>query len=183
MARFRFALRMTVAERLAPFNLRPDTIAAASQMASDQRTDRHIVAMETVLSHAEHVLRMMDARYERVMGLLVLTSERILFYPRKGQDCSFSVSLTDVSSLEAGTRKVMGTVHIRTEDAQYTVDQILGTQGEMLVADADRVRRGWSETTSRDPVQLLTELRALRDAGVIDAAEFEVRKAELWKDI
>jgi hypothetical protein len=69
----------SVSERLAPYNLRPDVVEAAAAMASDQRSDVHVARLESSLTDSETVLRMMDGRYAREMGLLVLTSERILF--------------------------------------------------------------------------------------------------------
>jgi hypothetical protein len=62
---------------LARYNLRPDVVAAAAAMASDQRSDIHVARLESSLTDSETVLRMMDGRHEREMGLLVLTSKRI----------------------------------------------------------------------------------------------------------
>ena len=75
--------RITVRERLAPYNLRPDVLDAAAAMASDQRSDVYVARLG-LLPASETVLRMMDGRYAGAMGLFVLTSERILFRPRRG---------------------------------------------------------------------------------------------------
>jgi hypothetical protein len=45
------------------------------------------------LTDSKTVLPMMDRRYARAMGLLVLTSERILFRARRSTGPSFSVPL------------------------------------------------------------------------------------------
>jgi hypothetical protein len=117
------------------------------------------------------------------MGLLVLTSERILFRSRRGAGPSaFSVPLGDVLVVEGSTRRVSGTVRVTTYNGTLTVDQILGRQGEMLADDAREAIRGETRP-KRDPLQVLAELRALRDSGMISAAEFEIRKSAIWRDI
>ena len=107
------------------------------------------------------------------MGLLVLTSERILFRSRRRTGPNFSVPLEEVVAIEAYTRRGTGTVRVITPYGSLTVDQILGRQGEMLGNDARATIRGeaWPD---RDPLRLLAELRALRASGVISAAEFEI---------
>jgi hypothetical protein len=181
MSWFRW-LRPSVRERLAPYDLRPDVLEAAAAMASDQRSDVYVARLQSSLSESERVLRMMDGRYAGEMGLLVLTSERILFRSRRSPEPAFSMPLQDVFAIEAYTRKVSGTVRVTTADGTITVDQILGTQGEMLADEAREAIRGQSQP-DRDPLEVLAELRALRDSGMISAAEFEIRKSALWRDI
>ena len=183
MSWFRWLRPTSVRERLAPYNLRPDVLAAAAVMASDQRSDVHVARLESSLTDSETVLRMMDGRYAGEMGLLVLTSERILFRSRRSTRlAAFSVPLQEVLTIEGFTRRVSGTVRVTTADGTLTVDQILGTQGEMLADDAQEAIRG-EPRPNRDPLQVLAELRALRDSGMISAAEFEIRKSAIWRDI
>jgi hypothetical protein len=175
-------LRPSVRERLAPYDLRPDLLDAAAAMASDQRSDVYVARLQSSLTDSETVLRMMDGRYDGSMGLFVLTSERILFRSRRSTGQSFSVPLRDVLAIEAATRRVSGTVRITTADGSLTVDQILGTQGEMLADEAREAIRG-EPRHKRDPLEVLAELRALRDSGMISATEFEIRKSAIWRDI
>ncbi len=175
-------LRPSVRQRLAPYDLRPDVLDAAAAMASDQRSDVYVARLQSSLTHSETVLRMMDARYAGAMGLLVLTSERILFRGRRRTEPSFSIPLREVLAIEAATRRMSGTVRVTTTDGSLTVDQILGTQGEMLADDAREAIRG-EPRSQRDPLEILAELRALRDSGMISAAEFEIRKSAIWRDI
>ena len=158
----------SVGERLARYNLRPDLVAAAAAMASDQRSDVHVVRLESSLTDSETVLRMMDGRYAREMG--------------PAGPSAFSVPLRDVLVVEGSTRRVSGTVRVTTYNGTLTVDQILGRQGEMLADDARDAIRGETRP-KRDPLQVLAELRALRDSGMISAAEFEIRKSAIWRDI
>jgi hypothetical protein len=181
MSWFRW-LRPSVRERLAQYNLRPDVLDAAAAMASDQRSDVYVARLQSSLTESETVLRIMDGRYAGEMGLFVLTSERILFRSRRSPEPAFSMPLGDVVAIEAYTRKVSGTVRVTTADGTITVDHILGTQGEMLADEAREAIHGQSRP-ERDPLQILAELRALRDSGMISAAEFEIRKSALWRDI
>ncbi|MBA3528831.1 MAG: SHOCT domain-containing protein [Propionibacteriaceae bacterium] len=170
----------TTVERLAPFELRADVVAAAHAMVSDRRTDPQIVQLEPSLSESETVLRMMDGRHRGARGLLVLTDQRVFFRSRHSDGpVAFNVRLTEIDSIEGSTHKVVGTVRITSADGQLVVDNILGTQGEMLAEEARDARR-WVSTRRRDPLEVLSELRALRDIGAITADEFETRKSELW---
>jgi hypothetical protein len=182
MSWFRWLRPPSVEERLARYNLRPDVVAAAAAMASDQRSDIHVARLQSSLTPTETVLRMMDGRFQHEMGMFVLTSERILFRSRRSTEPAFSVPLSEVVAIEAATRRLAGTVRVTTADGSVTVDQILGTQGEMLAEEAREAMRGESRP-ARDPLEVLAELRALRDSGMISAAEYEIRKSALWRDI
>ena len=171
-----------VRERLASYHMRSDLLDAAAAMASDQRSDIYVVRLESSLTDSETVLRMMDGRHARVMGLLVLTSERILFRSRRRTGRNFSVPLEEVLAVEAFTRWGTGTVCVITPYGSLTVDQILGRQGEMLADDALAIVRG-EPLPDRDPLRRLAALRALRESGEISAAEFEIRKSAIWRDI
>ena len=182
MSWFRW-FRPNVRERLAPYHLRPDVLAAASAMASDQRSDVYVAQLESSLTDSETVLRIMVGSHAREMGLLVLTSERVLFRSRRSRGTTaFSVLLHDIVAIEAYTRKLSGTVRLTTRAGSLIIDQLLGTQGEMLANEAQEAIRG-GPRPERDPLDVLAELRALRDSGVISASEFEIRKSAIWRDI
>ena len=175
--------RLTAAQRLAPFELRADVVAAAQAMVSDRRSDPQIVRLRSSLTETETVVRMMDGRHCGARGLLVLTNERVFFRPRQSDGpVAFSVRLSDADNIEGSTHKVVGSVRITSADGHYVVDKILGTQGEILAAEA-RDARLWSAARQRDPLEVLVELRALRDVGAITAEEFDLRKSELWGGI
>ncbi len=179
----RWFRKRTTAERLAPFELRADVIAAAQAMVSDRRTDPQIVQVESSLNETETVLRMVDGRHRGEPGLLVLTDLRVFFRSRRSDGpVAFSVRLSEVDSVEGSTHKVVGTVRVTSADGHFVVNNILGTQGEMLADEANDALRG-GFTRQRDPLEALSELRALRDSGEITANEFEARKSELWGGI
>jgi hypothetical protein len=120
MSWFRWLRPPSVPERLAPYGLRPDVVEAAAVMASDQRSDVHVARLESSLSDSETVLRMMDGRYAGEMGLLVLTSERILFRLRRSTGpTALSVPLGEVLAIEGSTRRFSGTVRVTTLDGTF----------------------------------------------------------------
>jgi hypothetical protein len=173
----------TTAERLAPFGLRDDTIAAAEAMVSDRRTDPQIAALESSLTDAETVLRMMDGRYKGERGLLVLTDRRVFFRSRRSNGpVVFSVRLVDVDAIDGSTHKAVGAVRVTSADGVVVVDDILGIQGELLAANASDAIHG-EPRSARDPLTDLAELRALRDSGLITTDDYEARKAALWGQI
>ena len=168
-----------VRERLASYHLRSDVLDAAAAMASDQRSDIYVVRLEAALTDSETVLRMMDGRHARVMGLLVLTSERILFRSRRRTGPNFSVPLEEVRAIQAYTRRGTGTVRVITPYDSLTVDQILGRQGEMLANDArDHVGRTSAGPrpapaigrTPRTTQQRRDQRRRVRDPQIRDLA-------------
>jgi hypothetical protein len=180
---FDWIRRSTPRERLAALNLRPDTLEAAAKMASDPRSDRYVGELGSSLRDSETVLRIMDAHHDGQLGLLVLTSERIFFRGRRRSGAlAFSVPLGAVMTIEAVTSRLLGTVRITTADRSLIADQILGTQGEMLATEAREATQSGSRA-GRDPLEVLAELRALRDGGGISDTEFEIRKSELWRQI
>jgi hypothetical protein len=87
---------------------------------------------------------MMDGWYAREMGLLVLTSERILFPSRRSTGPTvLSVPLGELFAIEGSTRRISGTVlRVTTSSGTLTVDQILGAQGGMLAEEAREAIRG-----------------------------------------
>lgn len=184
MADFRsFFRRLTTAERLESYNLRPDVLKAAQTMVTDQRTDHQIGAVGASLTATETVLRMMEGRHVSDRGLLVLTDQRVFWRSRQREGTvAFSVPLAEIETIEGSTRRVIGTVRLTSPDGTFVVDDILGNQGESLAEEARQAIAGTS-TDKPDAVQELLRLRTMRDSGSISAADFEARKRELWDGI
>ncbi len=175
--------RQSAGHRLDRHDLRPDLRAAAAQMVTDARSDPFVIGLEPLLGESETVLRLLEGRHDHEMGLLVLTSERLFFRANKNSArAGFDLRLTAVAGVEAYTERTSGGLRVRTMDAVHVVDQILGTQGDALAASV-QASAGLPPAEVRDPIQLLAELRALRDAGAISPEEFEIRKAALWDEL
>jgi hypothetical protein len=140
-----------------------------------------VVRLESSLTDSETVLRMMDGRHPAVMGLLVLTSERILFGSRRRTGPNFSVPLEEVRAIEAYTRRGTGTVRVITPYGSLNVDQILGRQGRCSSMTPKQLSA--ANPARPGPAPAITELRAPRDSVAISAAEFEIRKSAIRRDI
>jgi Short C-terminal domain len=168
-------------ERLASYQLRSDVLEAAAAMVSDQRSDIYVVRLESALSDAEIVLRMMDGRHAGVMGLLVLTSERILFRSRRRSGPNFSAA--GGGCCDRGLHP-LGYRHCPRHHTRWQLDGRPDPRqaGEMLGDDAQATVLG-EPLPGRGPLRLLAELRALRESGAISAAEFEMRKSAIGRDI
>src|SRR4029453_12159462 len=110
----------SVRERLASYRLRSDVLDAAAAMASDQRSDIYIVRLESALTDSETVLRMMDGRDARGMGLLVLPTDPLRFRSRRRPGPNFSVPLEEILAIEAYTRWGPGTVRVITPYGRLT---------------------------------------------------------------
>ena len=169
--------------RLEGYELRPDLLAAASQMVTDARSDAFVIELGGLLSETETVLRVLEGRHLGEMGLLALTSDRVFFRSnRRVGRPDFDVALAAIAQIEATSERSVGRVQIRTMDAILAVDQILGNQGDALAA-AVLAATGGQPAPGRDPIEVLAELRALRDGGAITPEEFEIRKAALWHEL
>ena len=171
-----------VRERLASYHLRSDVLDAAAAMVSDQRSDIYVVRLESSLTDSETVLRMMDGRHARVMGLLVLTSERILFRSRRRTGPNFSVPLEEILAIEAYTRRGTGTVCVITPYGSLTVDQILGRQGRCSPMTPERPSAA-NLCQSRTRSGYWQSSAHCATAARSNAAEFEVRKSAIWRDV
>jgi hypothetical protein len=138
-----------------------------------------VVRLESSLTDSETVLRMMDGRHPAVMGLLVLTSERILFGSRRRTGPNFSVPLEEVRAIEAYTRRGTGTVRVITPYGSLNVGQILGRQGRCSSMTPKQLSaanpcqtgtRSGDYRTPRTARQRRDQRRRVRDPQVRDPA-------------
>ena len=142
--------------------------------------------MAALLSESEGVVALVEGRHTGATGLLVLTSRRMLFAPKAAdRKTPTSIELTDVVAISSHMRRGLGVLEVQTAAGSVVVDQILGNQAEMLTRS---VRQGMAPPPDgpaehRDPLEELTQLRALHRAGAISDAEFQIRKHELFGQI
>lgn len=186
----------SLGDRLRKWGVREDLVIAAENTAFGRQGDRGLADLAERLTDDERVVRLMEARYGKAVGVLTLTSRRLIFLTLGGlKNSETQIDLADVIHTAWEQRRGMGTVKITTRDQEEPTvfDQILGTQAEWLCADIgaakdpDRAPAPPStpETGAAptDPLKLLAELRAVHDAGLIDDDEYERRKAELIKKL
>jgi Short C-terminal domain len=176
----------TLSERLRRLGVREDVIAAADRTAFGRQADRGLPDMAAMLSDAEGVIQLVEARYARATGLFVLTSRRLLFAPKATDRATpTTVELGDVQSVDWRMHRGLGVVELTIPSGKLVVDQILGNQAETLTASIRRAMNPPPDgpAAHRDPLDELAELRALHQAGMIGDAEFQARKQQLFGQI
>jgi len=176
----------TLAERLRNSGVRDDVIRAAERTAFGRQADRGLYALGDLLTDSEGVIALVEGRCAKTVGLLVLTSRRLLFVPTDAsRSTTIVIDLPDIESNGWHKHRGMGVVEVETGSEKLIVDQILGTQAETLTRSLEQAKQPPPDGPAkhRDPLDQLAELRALHDAGAIGDAEFMARKHELFGQI
>jgi len=171
--------RPPLAERLRAAGIREDLSEAAERTAFGRPCDDEIFALPVLLNDDEAVQQLLDGRYRKMVGLLVLTTQRIVFVAKSsGPRASLTLDRAALRSATSRTHRMLSALTLTTEGGDHVVDQILGTQAETFAANALRPPVPDSAPTA-DPLVELGELRALHQAGAIDDAEYQIRKRRL----
>ena len=171
----------TLAEQLQAAGVRADLVRAVSQTAFGRQTDRDLMVLAGLLDDDEAVIRLMEGRLHRSIGLLTLTSRRLMFLPR-GAGTPTEIALAAVHAAVATQQRGMGRLVLTTDGGELVIDQILGIQAGWMSDDISGSGRtpGAVPPPTRDPLEELAELRALHASGVVDDREYELRKRELF---
>jgi len=176
----------TLTERLRSQGVREDVVQAAERAAFGRQSDQGLPAMATQLTESEGVVMIVEARHLGPTGLLVLTSRRLLFAPKAAdRRTPTTVELPDVINVSWRMHRGLGVLEVQTDSGAFVVDQILGNQAETL---GKSMQQGMAPPPDgpaehRDPLEELTQLRALHRAGAISDSEFQIRKHELFGQI
>jgi len=176
----------TLTERLRNWGVREDVIQAAERTAFARQSDRDVPAMAALLTEAEGVVTIVEGRLAGPTGLLVLTTRRLLFAPNAAaRSGSTSVDLADVIAVSWRKHRGLGVLEVQTASGSVAIDQILGNQAEMLAKSVQQAMAPPPDGPAghRDPLEELSQLRALHRAGAISDAEFQIRKHELFGQI
>ena len=176
----------TLAERLRGQGVREDVVLAAQRTVFSRQSDRDLPAMATLLNDAEGVIQLVEGRNARAIGLLVLTSRRLLFVPKAAdRSTATAVDLPDVISVDWRKHRGMGVLDVATRSGSLLVDQILGNQAETLTTNMRLAMNPPPDGPAghRDPLEELAALRVLHQAGAIGDAEFQIRKQQLFGQI
>jgi len=134
-------------ERLADLELRPDLARAALDMAADPRSERELLELERSLLQSESVVMVVEGRHRRQLGMLALTTERVLFRPHgatAGRDSS--VPLAEISAADSEVGSMTGRVVLACTGSAFQVDKVLGLLAPRF---ADAVRRQLTEPLTR----------------------------------
>jgi len=175
---------MPPTQRLARLNVRPDLARAAARMVSDERSDADVKQLQSELNRSESVVALIEGRHRRHLGLLALTSERVLFRRHgcaPGDIVSFPIA--EIWSVEEDVGSMTSRVRLRITDSTLDVDKILGQQGREF-ADAVRSQvKAPGPLPERDVLAELGELRARRAAGTINEGVYRAEKARLVDEL
>ncbi len=174
----------TSAQRLAALQLRPDLADAASRMPTDERTDPELQQLGGCLRDSESVIAVVEGRSARQLGLLALTTERVVFRPHGSMSGTpVTILLSDISTVDDEAGSMTGRVLLRSTDSIVEIDKILGAGAAQF---ADATRRQLVDPVApavHDPIQELLDLRARRAAGTITESDYQDARSRLLDEL
>ena len=113
----------TLTERLRAQGVREDLVLAADRTAFGRQTDVGIPAAGALLGDDEAVLALVEGRYAGAMGLLLLTSRRLLFAPARGdRETPTTVPLTQIQAVTARSHRGLGVLDVTAGGAPDAPD-------------------------------------------------------------
>nr|WP_313314604.1 PH domain-containing protein [Dietzia maris] len=143
--------------------------------------------LATILTPTEHVVALAIGTYEKTMGALVLTTERLVFFDQtlKAQRIE-EFSLDAIQSLGVSKKMTGETINIAISGRNAEITNIFHGEGEALVA-AFREVRNMRTAPPAQPVAApalavadqIRQLADLHQAGILTDDEFAAKKAEL----
>jgi len=153
-----------------------------------RQSDAEVAALQRGLNADESVIALVEGRHERRLGLLALTTERILFRAHRSAPRELIVfDLAAIRSVQARSRGLTSTVSVqvlesvgesRTEST-FEVDKVLGLQGSEFGEAVGSQLATPGPRPESDPLQELSDLRARRAAGTVQNPEYEAEKTRL----
>lgn len=182
----------TPQERVDDLHLRPDLARATVALVGDERIDIQVLRLERLLEPDESVLMLVEARHRRQLGLLMLSTRRVLFRPHgEGFPVLSALPLAELSDPESRTGSMTGRLVLRSPDAVLEVDKMLGELADQFAAAVRRQQLTARQQAAaeaagappRDPLAELVELRSRYVAGDITSADYEAAKARLVPEI
>jgi hypothetical protein len=179
---FKWPGRPPLAERLRAAGIREDLIEAAERTAFGRQCEDELFVLPVLLNDDEIVQQLLEGRYGKAVGLLILTTQRIVFVAKaSGTSAALVVDRADLLSAAGYTHRLLGSLTLTTPTGDHVIDQILGTQAETFAENA--LRPPAPDSSATDPLVELGELRALHQAGAIGDAEYQIHKRRLFDQI
>ncbi len=96
--------------RLRSLRVRDDIVQAAEKAAFGRQGDRDLPALESLLDADERVLQLLEGRHRTGLGLLVLTTNRVVFAPAGGSAAPTVLNRVDIQSSESRMHRGLGVV-------------------------------------------------------------------------
>lgn len=163
---------------------RPDIADAVNRMPKNIAVAGLIKKLPSEIRDDENVLEIANGTYSDKPALLVLTDKRILFvgkwmFETKSED----FPLARVSSVELKSGMMMSEIVIYTSNQEARIKHLTKPEAKSFVEKArTAVAAGGAPTAApaaSDPADQLVKLKALHDAGILNAAEYEQKRQEL----
>lgn len=139
----------------------------------------------TILTPTEHVVSIAIGLYEKTIGALVLTTERLVFFDQqyKAQDIQ-EFALDAIQSLGVSKRRTGETINIAISGRTAEITNVRHGEGDALVAAFREVRDMRRAPAVQVPAQstIADQIRQLADlhqTGILTDDEFAAKKTEL----
>jgi hypothetical protein len=158
---------------------------AVSRLNSTFAMARELRELPGMLRDGERVVELAGGRFGKGMGLLALTSQRLVFVfsgPITRQSHDFP--LTQLTSVNWQSGLMFGQIVITVAGAANVIDKVERRDGRRLVDAARSAEHTQPSVTvvqpgPSDAAAALRTLASLRDSGAITETEFYDKKKEL----
>lgn len=161
---------------------------AVARLSKASRTfgKAEIGRLGTILTPTEHVITLAVGTFEKTMGALILTTERLVFFDQTLMTQKIEeFNLDAIQSLGVEKKRTGETIGIAISGRKAEITNIHHGEGEALVAAFREVRGARSAASSApaafepDAMDQLRKLGDLHQAGILTDDEFASKKAEL----
>lgn len=147
--------------------------------------------LATILTPTEHVVALAIGTFEKTMGALVLTTERVVFFDQawKSQELE-EFNIDAIQALGVSKKRTGETINIAISGRHAEITSVHHGEGEAFVAAFREVRDLRAAAAAPVPVQVplpaepdaidqLRKLGELHQAGILTDEEFASTKAEI----
>jgi hypothetical protein len=148
---------------------------------------KEVKHLHNIIRSTERVVELGQGNLSGKMGLVVLTTERLLFFERSmmGNESSQEFALTAIQALSVSKKMTGERIEVAHSGTKAEITNMQHGQADSITRAFHQLRR--QELTPpppgvavpADPIEQLQKLAQLRDQGILTAAEFEAKKAEL----
>lgn len=145
--------------------------------------------LASILTPREHVVAIAVGTYEKVLGALILTTDRLVFFDRSlASQTIEEFYLEAIQSLGTNQRMTGETISISTSGRKAEITGVHHGEGEALASAFRELRHDRSSAAAstaqarpveNDVMDQIRKLGELHDSGVLTADEFTAKKAEL----
>jgi len=151
---------------------------------------KEIRHLRNLLYATESVVELGQGEYEGKQGLLVLTTERLLFFEKSlGSETIEEFPLPSIASVTVRKKLTGERLVVHSSGNQSEIKGMMHGQADALVRSFRNLKQMQqapqrpatpaAPAAPEDPLTQIERLAQLRDKGFISAEEFEAKKAEL----